>query len=164
MSVAPGHSQASSHSSPQGDGVSELRALHMTLADVAAACARDGSGLPMPSSPAGDRHFSEPWQAHAFAMTLTLHQQGVFTWVEWAEALATRIRQARLDGDPDDGSRYYRHWMDALEQLTIIRGIATANQLHALEHAWADAAERTPHGQPIVLPPGPDAAPTPRIR
>jgi hypothetical protein len=27
----------------------------------------------------------------------------------------------------------------------------TAEQIHDLEHAWEDAAARTPHGQPIVL-------------
>lgn len=127
-------------------------ALHMTLAEVAAACAADGAGLPLPSDAAGERHFSEPWQAHAFALTFLLHRRGVFTWVEWAQALADRIRQAQRDGDPDDGSRYYHHWMDALEQLVITRGISSAEQLHVLEHAWEEAAARTPHGQPIVLP------------
>lgn len=128
----------------------------MTLAEVAAACATDGAGLPMPPESAAEQPFSAPWQAHAFALTLVLHQRGVFSWPEWADALAARIRQARVDGDPDDGSTYYRHWMDALEQLTISRQIASAEQLHALEHAWAQAAEHTPHGQPIVLPSTPD--------
>ncbi len=141
-----------------------MTALHMTLAEVAAACAMDGAGLPMPPNPANERHFSEPWQAHAFAMTLMLHHKGVFTWVEWAQTLAARIRQAQAGGDPDDGNGYYRHWMDALEQLTITRGIATADQLHALEHAWADAAEHTPHGQPIVLPAESDDAPASTLR
>ena len=31
------------------------------------------------------------------------------------------------------------------------KGLADAKQLHALEHAWQAAAERTPHGEPIVL-------------
>lgn len=126
--------------------------LNMTLADVAAACAADGTGLPLPCGQADDRHFSEPWQAHAFALTLVLYEEGVFSWAEWAETLAARIRQAQADGDPDDGSSYYRHWLDALEQLTIERQIGTAEQLHALEHAWMEAAEHTPHGQPIMLP------------
>jgi hypothetical protein len=26
--------------------------------------------------------FREPWQAHAFAMVLTLHERGLFTWRE----------------------------------------------------------------------------------
>jgi len=44
--------------------------------------------------------FAEPWQAQAFALTLKLHENGAFTWTEWAEALS-----AELATDPgDDGS------------------------------------------------------------
>ncbi len=125
--------------------------LHMTLAEVAAHCANDGMAMPLPPGESTAGHFAEPWQAHAFAMVLILHQRGVFSWPQWADTLAGRIRAAQLRGDPDDGSSYYGHWLDALEELTIAQGIATADQLHTLEHAWADAAQRTPHGQPIVL-------------
>lgn len=123
----------------------------LTLAEVAAACAADGCGLPLPPPGSDDGHFSEPWQAHAFAMVLLLHERGVFSWQQWADTLARHIRAAQVAGDPDDGSSYYRHWLDALEDITIAQGIASADQLHALEHAWADAARRTPHGQPIEL-------------
>jgi len=123
----------------------------MTLAEVAAACATDGCGLPLPPDGLAAGNFSEPWQAHAFAMVLLLHERGVFSWPQWADTLARRIRAAQLQGDPDDGNNYYQHWLDALEEITITQGIATADQLHALEHAWADAAQNTPHGQPIEL-------------
>jgi nitrile hydratase accessory protein len=123
----------------------------LTLAEVAAACAADGCGLPMPPQTSGGGHFSEPWQAHAFAMVLLLHERGAFSWPQWAETLARHIRAAQAGGDPDDGSHYYRHWLGALEDITIAQGIATADQLHTLEHAWADAARHTPHGQPIEL-------------
>lgn len=123
----------------------------MTLAEVAAACAADGHGLPLPPGASTGGHFAEPWQAHAFALVLVLHERGVFSWTQWADTLARRIRSAQAQGDPDDGSSYYRHWLDALEELTIRHGIATADQLHTLEHAWADAASHTPHGQPIEL-------------
>jgi len=33
----------------------------------------------------------------------------------------------------------------------LARGLGKADQLQALAAAWAAAAERTPHGQPIVL-------------
>jgi Nitrile hydratase beta subunit, N-terminal len=39
--------------------------------------------------------FREPWEAHAFAMTLALHERGVFTWPEWAAALAAEIKRAQ---------------------------------------------------------------------
>ena len=32
--------------------------------------------------------FREPWEAHAFAMALALHDRGVFSWPEWAAMLA----------------------------------------------------------------------------
>lgn len=101
--------------------------------------------------PADAPPFAEPWQAQAFALTLALHERGAFTWPEWTEALAAAIRAARARGDPDDGSTYWQHWLDALESLVVSRGFGSAGQLHALEHAWEAAAARTPHGQPIVL-------------
>jgi nitrile hydratase accessory protein len=95
--------------------------------------------------------FSAPWQAQAFAMTLVLHERGLFTWSEWAQALSQAIARAQAAGDPDLGDTYYRHWLDALETLLQAKGLARAETLHALEHAWEDAAERTPHGQPVEL-------------
>lgn len=95
--------------------------------------------------------FSAPWQAQAFALALALHERGAFSWTDWATALSDAIRRAQAAGDPDHGDTYYRHWLDALETLVIDRGLADAERLHALEHAWEAAAERTPHGQPIEL-------------
>jgi nitrile hydratase accessory protein len=119
----------------------------LTLGDIARQCA---GGLPLPSMNEGFV-FAEPWQAHAFAMTLQLHEKGVFTWPEWAAALTQEIRQAQALGDKDDGHHYYRHWFNALEQMVIEHQLGTPEQIHDLEHAWEDAAARTPHGQAIVL-------------
>lgn len=95
--------------------------------------------------------FSAPWQAQAFALVLALHERGAFTWPEWAAALTDAIRRAQAAGDADHGDTYYRHWLDALEHIVITKGLADADRLHALEHAWEAAAARTPHGQPIEL-------------
>ena len=97
--------------------------------------------------------FSAPWQAQAFAMTLALHERGLFSWGEWAQALSQAIARAPGQGDPDLGHTYYHHWLDALETLLLAKGLASADALHALEHAWEDAAGRTPHGQAIELRP-----------
>ena len=91
--------------------------------------------------------FAEPWQAQAFAMTLTLHEAGAFTWPEWAEALSVE-----LAGDPqDDGSRYYDHWVAALEGLVAGRNMAAPDELIACKDAWREAYLRTPHGKPVEL-------------
>ncbi|PIF77812.1 nitrile hydratase accessory protein [Variovorax sp. 54] len=95
--------------------------------------------------------FREPWEAQAFAMTLALHERGLFSWVEWAEALATQITAAQAAGDPDTGDTYYRHWLAALEGLVASKGASSGDELARYRHAWDHAAERTPHGQPIEL-------------
>lgn len=101
---------------------------------------------------AGDEPvFSEPWQAQAFAMAVTLHERGVFTWSEWADTLADEIKTAQADGDPDLGDTYYRHWLAALERLVSEKQIASAAALGERKQQWDQAAKSTPHGQPITL-------------
>ena len=66
--------------------------------------------LPLQMPRDGDEPvFNEPWQAHAFAMAVSLHAKGLFTWPEWAQALAEQITQAQADGDADLGDTYYHY-------------------------------------------------------
>ena len=97
--------------------------------------------------------FREPWEAQAFAMAVALHARGVFTWTEWAAALAAEIKRAQAAGDADTGETYYRHWLATLENLAAAKGITTAAALHRYRDAWDHAADRTPHGLPIELKP-----------
>ena len=107
--------------------------------------------LPGQPTEDGEPVFREPWEAHAFAMAVQLHEQGLFTWPEWAETLAAEIERARAGGDPDTGATYYRHWLNALERLVAERGAASAADRERTQEAWRRAAARTPHGQPIEL-------------
>jgi nitrile hydratase accessory protein len=95
--------------------------------------------------------FRAPWEAQAFAMALALHDRGLFTWTEWAGALADEIKRAQANGDPDTGETYYRHWLATLEYLLAAKGVATSQTLHRYRDAWDHAADRTPHGEPIEL-------------
>ena len=95
--------------------------------------------------------FREPWAAHAFAMTIALHQRGLFTWVEWAHALSQEIVAAQAAGDADLDDTYYRHWLGALESLVAAKGASSMGELTRYRHAWDHAADRTPHGKPIEL-------------
>ena len=97
--------------------------------------------------------FREPWEAQAFSMALALHQRGIFTWPEWAATLADEIKRAQAGGDPDTGETYYRHWLATLERLVTEKGIASPDLLARYRDAWDRAADRTPHGTPIVLTP-----------
>jgi nitrile hydratase accessory protein len=97
--------------------------------------------------------FREPWEAQAFAMALALHKRGLFTWTEWAAALADEIKRAQAKGDPDTGETYYRHWLATLEGLMAAKGVASSETQHRYRDAWDHAADRTPHGLPIELRP-----------
>ncbi len=95
--------------------------------------------------------FAEPWQAQAFALAVTLSEQGHFTWKEWAGALADELAAAAARGEPDDGSQYYHHWVAALERLVTTKGLTDAPALLARKAAWADAYRHRPHGKPVAL-------------
>ena len=95
--------------------------------------------------------FREPWEAQAFAMALSLHERGLFTWNEWAATLADEIKRAQASGDPDTGETYYRHWLATLERLVAAKGVASLETQHRYRDAWDHAADRTPHGSPIEL-------------
>ena len=107
----------------------------------------------VPSIPCDDDGpvFREPWEAQAFAMALSVHERGLFTWNEWAAALAHQIKRAQAEGDPDTGETYYRHWLATLEHLVAAKGVTTSETLHRYRNAWDHAADRTPHGMPIEL-------------
>jgi len=95
--------------------------------------------------------FAEPWQAQAFALAVRLSEQGHFTWKEWAAALADELKAAAKQGETDDGSHYYHHWLATLERLLTAKGMSDEAELLARKEAWAEAYRHTPHGKPVEL-------------
>jgi nitrile hydratase accessory protein len=110
------------------------------------------AALPHQPRDEGGPVFAEPWQANAFALAVKLSEQGHFTWKEWASALADTLKAAADSGEPDDGSRYYDHWLATLERLAIAKGLTDQEALVARKDAWIQAYRTTPHGRPIELP------------
>jgi len=96
--------------------------------------------------------FKAPWEAQAFAMTVSLHARGAFTWREWADALARELAAADARSEPDDGSHYYEHWLAALEKLVAGKNLVAEQEMERRVEEWDAAAKVTPHGKPIELP------------
>lgn len=109
------------------------------------------AALPQLPRDDGGPVFAEPWQAQAFALAVRLSAQGYFTWKEWAAALGDELKTAANRGEPDDGSRYYHHWLAALEQLVAEKRLCDSAAMLARKEAWAEAYRRTPHGKPVEL-------------
>lgn len=109
------------------------------------------SELPRLPRDDGGPVFAEPWQAQSFALAVRLSEQGYFTWKEWAATLAEELKAAADRGEPDDGSRYYEHWLAALERLVTSKRLANSTELLQRKEDWADAYRHTPHGRPVEL-------------
>ncbi len=92
--------------------------------------------------------FAEPWQAQVFAMTVKLHENDVFSWSEWTQALGRELTKA---GPQDRAENYYLHWMSALEKLASEKGIVLDSERETRKSAWDKAARATAHGKPILL-------------
>ena len=109
------------------------------------------SALPSIPREEGGPVFAEPWQAQAFALTVRLSAEGHFTWSEWAAALADELKAAANRGEPDDGSRYYHHWLAALERVVTAKHLCEPAAMLIRKEAWAEAYRHTPHGKPVEL-------------
>lgn len=95
--------------------------------------------------------FREPWEAQAFAMTVSLHEQGLFTWDEWAAALSAEIKAAQAAGDQDLGDTYYHHWSRALEILVGQKTDVDGERVTDRAEAWRNSYLATPHGEAVTL-------------
>ncbi len=93
--------------------------------------------------------FAEPWQATAFALAVRLSAEGHFTWKEWAATLADELKAASERGAPDDGSRYYHHWLTALERLVVAKQLSDPATLLARKEAWAFCTARLSRHSPL---------------
>jgi nitrile hydratase accessory protein len=87
--------------------------------------------------------FAEPWQAQAFALAVRLCAQGHFSWSEWAATLRKELDAATQRAEPDDGSRYYEHWLAALERLATTKGLANAAELLARKDRLSPRSEHS---------------------
>ncbi|WP_197416050.1 nitrile hydratase accessory protein [Mycobacterium sp. GA-1199] len=96
--------------------------------------------------------FESPWEARVFAIAVSLHERGLYTWREWTQALAARMADAQAAATFDVDESCYRHWLDALDDLLARNGIDSAETMRWRD-AWQNAAGRTPHGEPLELQP-----------
>lgn len=97
-------------------------------------------------NPPPEHPFAQPWQAQAFALTVALHQAGLFTWAEWTQALGAALAEGAADG-----SDYWERWLDALEGLVAARTGTPPQALADLARRRQAAAVASPHG-PMLTP------------
>ena len=65
-------------------------------------------------------------------MVVALHERGLFSWTEWAQALSAEVRKP---GAAPDGSDYHACWLRALEALLAAKGVAATSDVDRLSAA-----------------------------
>jgi len=74
----------------------------------------------------GELVFDEPWQGRVFGMAVALHEQGLYGWDEFREALIAQIAAAEVHGGP---FAYYEIWLATFEELLAKKGLLTREEL-----------------------------------
>lgn len=73
--------------------------------------------------------FGAPWEAQVFAVVVQLTEQRKLTWSEWSDRLGVQFKQAAETGEAADGSRYYEHWLQALERFMVETQLTVPEEL-----------------------------------
>jgi nitrile hydratase accessory protein len=107
--------------------------------------------MPLPPG-APEPAFSEPWHAQLFALTVTLSEDGHFSWPDWAARFASTLELQGLDKELDGGDDYFEAWLSTLETLLAESGQASTEEASLTKAAWEEAYLNTPHGAPVRLP------------
>ena len=113
---AQGHACAAMPSGMTADGRS------LSVERVVAAM-QGAAGMPRKN---GELVFEEPWQGRVFGMAVALHEQGLYEWEEFRQALIAQIAAAEARGGP---FVYYEVWLATFEELLAKKGLVTPEEL-----------------------------------
>ena len=89
-----------------------------------------GTALPRRS---GELVFHDQWERRAFALAVTLCEQGHYHWDEFREHLISEIQNGSTASSADvdrDSTGYYEHWLNSFEKLLREKGICAPGQLN----------------------------------
>ena len=95
--------------------------------------------------------FQQPWHAQVFALTVSLNENGRFTWSDWVARFSAVLAQHGLARDLDGGDAYFHAWLAPLELILAEDGAAPAAEVDHLRDDWERAYLETPHGAVVDL-------------
>ncbi|SFL13709.1 nitrile hydratase accessory protein [Geodermatophilus ruber] len=97
----------------------------------------DIEGPAAPPRSNGELVFAEPWEGRAFGLTMALVHGGTISYGAFRAALIERIAAWEADPPPGEEFRYYRCWLQALEQVTAGAGLVSARDVEERSAAFA---------------------------
>ena len=96
--------------------------------------------------------FQNPWHSQSFAITVQLSEKGNFSWKEFVEVFGDSLKKQRsLSKNLDGSNDYFSCWLNALEEILIVKKISNKDTLMLLKKDWTQAYLSTPHGKPVNI-------------
>ena len=96
--------------------------------------------------------FQNPWHSQLFAITVQLSEKGNFSWKEFVEVFGESLKKQRsLSKELDGRNDYFSCWLNAPEEILIIKKISNQDTLMLLKKDWTQAYLSTPHGKPVNI-------------
>lgn len=71
----------------------------------------------------GEMVFHDDWERQAFAIAVSLADQGIFSWSEFQQHLIESAAEAEREDVPNPSRGYYESWLVALERLLEKKGL-----------------------------------------
>jgi nitrile hydratase accessory protein len=112
------------------------------------------TGASAPPRRNGELVFCAPWHGRAFGMVVSLHRAGRFEWDEFRQCLIARIGARDRHHAADAGYDYYAHWLGAVQDLLVGKGLADPGELEILAHAIARRPPEAEHHRAAHAHPG----------
>ena len=110
----------------------------------------DVEGPAAPPRSNGELVFAEPWEGRAFGLTMALVHGGTLSYEAFRTALIERI--AAWEAAPPAGQsfRYYRCWLQALEQVLAGSDLVSTRDVAERSAAFARRPAGHDHGHDHV--------------
>jgi nitrile hydratase accessory protein len=81
-----------------------------------------------------------------------MSEKGNFSWKEFVEVFGESLKKQRsLSKNLDGSNDYFSCWLNALEEILIIKKVSNKDTLMLLKEDWTQAYLSTPHGKPVNI-------------
>jgi nitrile hydratase accessory protein len=71
----------------------------------------------------GELVFHDDWERRAFAIAVSLSEQGYYEWSEFQQQLIRSVGEAEKDNPLEPSRGYYESWLVSLERLLADSGL-----------------------------------------
>ena len=96
--------------------------------------------------------FQNLWHSQLFAITVQLSEKRNFSWKEFVEVFGESLKKQRsLSKNLDGSNDYFSCWLNALEEILIIKKVSNKYTLMLLKEDWTQAYLSTPHGKTVNI-------------